>query len=120
MLVEVLEKIKEEVLSKQASATNIPTPPPVQRTEQQQALQKKASPEKVQELMDKLTRLGLAKYAAYVEEIHEPDVAAELAILLAEELEKRASAINTAFRPTDAVPSASSVDPITAFALGLS
>jgi len=117
MLVEVLEKIKEEVLSKKASATH-----PSQTTQelpQQPALEKKASPEKVKELMDKLTQLGLAKYAAYVEEIHNPDVAAELAILLAEELEKRASVINTAFRPSD-TPSVSSVDPITAFALGLS
>jgi len=115
---EVLKEVRQEELQKQASKAAMPAPASEAPSEEIEKLAEIKT-----EIAQKLERLGLGKYAAYVEEMKDP-VAAQFAVLLLDEMEKvvaqrmRETGINP-FKVSDR-PDKNAVDPITAFALGLS
>ncbi|RUM28999.1 MAG: hypothetical protein DSY42_07365 [Aquifex sp.] len=101
-----MEKVAEEQQEFSAPENNLPTEP-------QEGLSKISS-EDAEHIKAKLSKLGLDKYAAYVDEIN--DVAGEFVKALLEEMEKIAAKYSDSFGIADKVD-LSNVDPITKFAL---
>jgi hypothetical protein len=121
MIDEVIQEILSEAksLKKKASAGQSVGQQSTEQGGGIRPLAKRASRDLINEVQEKLRQVGLTKFAVYLDEADDPDVLLTFASALLDEFKKVASTGATQpFVPAD-MPSASSVDPITAFALGL-